>query len=136
MSSRFVTNSVLTVGGGFLVAASLAFAPTVTAWLALAVSIGVLATSAVAQVDPSRTLVQRGLDGIAGIVAVVMLVFSVVFTGVAVHWLAFAFALGFVGLGYTGLVLNEVGDWRAEHGLAPLRGVRVVHGSHRDSYAA
>jgi hypothetical protein len=126
MSTRFLTNALITLLAGFVVVASVAFTPAVTAWLALALGIAVLVVSAAAQTDRSRGFVQRILDGGFGLLAVVTIVFSFVFSGGAVRWLSFAEALGFIGLAYSGLALNEVAEWRAEHGLAPLHGLHVV----------
>jgi hypothetical protein len=126
MSTRFFTNALITLLAGFVVVASVAFTPAVTAWLAFALGIAVLVVSATAQTDRSRGLVQRILDGGFGLLAVVTIVFSFVFSGGAVRWLSFAEALGFIGLAYSGLALNEVAEWRAELGLAPLHGLHVV----------
>jgi O-antigen/teichoic acid export membrane protein len=136
MSTRFVTGAALVLGGGFLVAASLAFAPAITAWLAFAIASGAIALLAAAQLDTARGLAQRAMDGVAGALAVLTLIFSLVFTGTAVQWLMFAFAVGFVALGYVGLTVNEIGEWRAEHGLAPLHGLRLVHGDREHRLAA
>jgi hypothetical protein len=95
-------------------------------WLALALGVAVLVISDAAQTDRSRGLVQRILDGGFGVLAVVTIVFSLVFSDAAVQWLSFAAALGFIGLAYSGLAINEVAEWRAEHGLAPLHGLHVV----------
>jgi hypothetical protein len=126
MSTRFFTNALITLLAGFVVVASIAFAPAITAWLALALGIAVLVVSAAAQADRSRGMVQRILDGGVGLLAVVTIVFSLVFSGAAVQWLSFAEALGFIGLAYSGLAINEVAEWRAEHGLAPLNGLHVL----------
>jgi hypothetical protein len=136
MSTRFITNTAVVLGSGFLVVASQAFTPSVTAWLALAVAIGILGISAAAQLDASRGIAQRALDGAVGALAVVTIVFSLVFTGNTVMWLSFAEALGFVALAFTGLTINEAAQWRAEHGLAPLHGLRVVHRSEERKLAA
>jgi hypothetical protein len=126
MSTRFFTNALITLLAGFVVVASVAFTPAVTVWLALALGVAVLVISAAAQTDRSRGLVQRVLDGGFGVLAVVTIVFSLVFSGGPVRWLSFAEALGFIGLAYSGLAINEVAEWRAEHGLAPLHGLHVV----------
>jgi hypothetical protein len=126
MTTRFITNAFLGLAGAFLVVASLAFAPTVTAWLALAVAIGVIVITAAAQLDRSRGTAQRSFDGVVSALAVVTLVFSLVLTHAAVMWLSFAFGLGFVALAYIGLAYNEIAEWRLEHGLSELHGLRLV----------
>ena len=128
MSTRFITGAALVLGGGFLVAASLAFAPAITAWLAFGIAIGALAVLGAVQLDRSRGVAQRALDGVTGALAILTLIFSLVFTGGAVQGLMFAFALGFAGLGYIAMALNEVGQWRAAHGLTDLPGLHVVRG--------
>jgi hypothetical protein len=131
MSTRFFTNALITLFAGFVVVASVAFRPAITAWLALALGIAVLVISGAAQADRSRGVVQRLLDGGIGLLALVTIVFSLVFSGAAVQWLSFAEALGFFGLAYSGLAINEVAEWRAEHGLAPLHGLHVVPSNDR-----
>lgn len=126
MSTRFMTSALITLMAGFVVVISLVFKPAVTAWLAVSLGIAVIAISAAAQIDRSRGSVQRLIDGIAVVLGAVTIVFSLVFHGSAVQWLSLAEALGFVALAYTGLTLNEVAQWRAEHGLYPLQGLRVV----------
>ncbi len=136
MSTRFLSNATIALAGGFVVVASMAFVPSVTAWLAFAVAIGVIAVVAVAQLDTARGFVQRGLDGLMVVLAVITLVMSLVFTGTAVMWLMFAFALGFVGLAYAGLAANEVAQWREARGLTPLRGLHVIEGIREHKLAA
>jgi hypothetical protein len=126
MSTRFMTNALIALMGGFVVVISLAFKPAATAWLAFAMGIGVLLILALAQSDRSRGIVQRLLDAGGAVLAVITIIFSLAFHGATVQWLSFAEALGFVGLAYSGLVVNEIAEWRAEHGLAPLHGLRVI----------
>jgi hypothetical protein len=126
MSTRFMTNALIALMGGFVVVISVAFRPAVTAWLAFAMGIAVLLILALAQSDRSRGIVQRLLDASGAALAVITIIFSLVFHGATVRWLSFAEALAFVGLAYGGLVINEVAEWRAEHGLAPLHGLRVI----------
>ena len=88
-----------------------------TAWLALAIAIAVVLIVAVAQLDRSRGLLPRMLDGVVGVLGIWTIVASLIFAGPAVMWLSFAEALGFVGLAFTGLTVHEIGTWRALHGL-------------------
>ena len=53
-------------------------------------------------------------------VAVVLIVFSLVFSGATVIWLAFALALGFVGVAVAGMTLHEIANWRSAHELGQL----------------
>lgn len=120
MSTRYLTNAAIALLGGFVVVASQAFTPAVTAWLAFAIAIAVVLIVAVAQLDRSRGVVQRVLDGFLGALGIWTIVASLVFTGSLVMWLSFAAALGFVGLGFIGLTVREIASWRAEHGLNAL----------------
>jgi cation transport ATPase len=126
MSTRFLTNGVLALAGGFVVVASKAFAPAPTAWLAFALGILIIIVAALGQLDRSRGDVQRILDGATMGLGVITIVFSLVFHGGTVAWLSFAEALGVVALAATGLTLNEIAQWRTERGLASLHYLRVM----------
>ena len=117
MSTRYFTNLAIALAGGFLVVASRVFATNTVEWLSFAVAIGVVVISLAAQLDRSRGLIQRGLDGLLLSLGVVTIVFSQTFSGTTLTWLAFAEALGFVGLAVTGLTVHEVETWRAAHQL-------------------
>jgi uncharacterized membrane protein (DUF373 family) len=84
------------------------------------VAIGVITIAVLAQLDRQRGRVQRVID--AGIVALgaLLIVFGLASSGTAVTWLTFAFALGLVGLGVTGLTLHDVAIWRGQHRLDAL----------------
>jgi hypothetical protein len=69
MSTCFLTNAIIAVATGFLVAARQAFASSTTAWIAFGIAIGILAVSCLAQTDVSRGRVQRTLDGVVAIVS-------------------------------------------------------------------
>lgn len=134
MSMRYLSNAAIALFGGFVVVASQAFAPAVTAWLAFAIAIAVLVVAGVSQLQRGRGVVQRILDGVTGLLAVGAIIASLVFVGPAVMWLSFAGGLGFVLLAFTGLTLHEIWTYRATHGLtvrtfeapelAPADGVR------------
>jgi uncharacterized membrane protein HdeD (DUF308 family) len=105
-----------------VVVASQAFASATVAWLAFGVAIVALGISVLAQLDSRRGLDQRVLDGAMGVISVVLVVFSLVFAGATVIWLAFALALGFVAVAVAGLSLHEIETWRSANGLGQLRG--------------
>jgi hypothetical protein len=117
MSMRYLSNAAIALLGGFVVVASQTFAPAVTAWLAFAVAIAVLVIVGTSQLQRGRGVVQRVLDGVTGLLAVLSIIASLVFVGPAVMWLSFAAGLGFVLLGFVGLTLHEVWTYRATHGL-------------------
>jgi hypothetical protein len=117
MSMRYLSNAAIALLGGFVVVASRTFAPAVTAWLAFAIAIAVLVIGGTSQLQRGRGVVQRVLDGVIGLLAVLSIIASLVFVGPAVMWLSFAAGLGFVLLGFVGLTLHEVWTYRATHGL-------------------
>jgi len=120
MSSHYLTCLPIAILGGFLVVVSQAFGPPVLGWVAFGVAIGVITIPVLAQLDRQRGRVQRVID--AGIVALgaLLIVFGLVGSGTAVTWLTFAFALGLVTLGVTGLTLHDVAIWRGQHRLEAL----------------
>lgn len=117
MSMRYLSNAAIALFGGFVVVASQAFAPAVTAWLAFAIAIAVLVVAGVSQLQRGRGVVQRILDGVMGLLAVGAIIASLVFVGPTVMWLSLAGGLGFVLLAFTGLTLHEIWTYRATHGL-------------------
>ena len=109
--TRYFTNAIIALLAGFVVVATQAFAAPTVAWLAFGIAIAILGLSGLSQLDPNRGLVQRLLDGVSASIATVLIVFSLVFTGSVVTWLAFALALGFVGVALVGMTLHEVETW-------------------------
>jgi hypothetical protein len=120
MSSRFLTNMVTALIGGFIVVESLTFSHPAEKWVAFAFAIAVLGTALASQLDAARGTAQRALDGVLAAIAGATIGISVVFAGTTVMWLDFALALGLVGTSVAGLTLNEVMSWRAGHGLGEL----------------
>jgi hypothetical protein len=109
--TRYFTNVIIALLAGFVVVATQAFAAPTVAWLAFGAAIASLGISVLAQLDPDRGLVQRILDGVIASIATVLIVFSLVFAGSLVTWLAFGLALGFVAVALAGMTLHEVGTW-------------------------
>jgi hypothetical protein len=114
---RYLSNAAIALFGGFVVVASQAFAPAVTAWLAFAIAIAILVVAGVSQLQRGRGIVQRILDGVTGLLAAGSVIASLVFVGPAVMWLSFAAGAGFVLLAFVGLTLHEIWTYRATHGL-------------------
>ena len=123
MTSRYFTNVIIALLGGLVVVGSQVFVPATVAWLAFGVAIVALGISVLAQLDSQRGLDQRALDGAMAVISAVLVVFSLVFSGATVTWLAFALALGFVGVAVVGLTLHEIETWRSAHNLGQLRGL-------------
>lgn len=120
MSSRYVTNVLLALFGGFVVVASRSFRPSVVGWVASAFGIVVIAVSFMAQFDRSRGLFQRAMDGVMVAFAGLAIGFGVAAAGSAERWTVFAFALGWVALSIASLTVHEVAQWRVERGLGQL----------------
>ena len=120
MSTHYLTCLPIAILGAFLVVVSQAFGPPVLGWVAFGVAIGVITIPVLAQLDRQRGRVQRVID--AGIVALgaLLIVFGLASSGTTVTWLTFAFALGLVTLGVSGLTLHDVAIWRAQHRLDAL----------------
>jgi hypothetical protein len=120
MNSRFLTNTVLAVLGGFTVVASMVWAPSTFMWLMLGA--GVLAVALAGGIAmKGRGNAQRTLDGAIGILGVWTIVASVVFSGNVVTWLGFASAVAFVGLALIGLTLHELYTERVVHSIEVRR---------------
>lgn len=121
MSSRFSSNALIALLGGLVVVLSMALGSTTAlAWVAFGIAIGVVAIAAIAQLDTHRGMAQRLLDVGTAAVGGTLIAVSVVFAGTTVMWLAFALALGLVGVSFVGLTLHEVESWRASHQLGEL----------------
>lgn len=120
MSSRFVTNALLALLGGFVVVASRSFAPSVVGWIGFAFGIGVVLTTLLGQLDRGRGIVQRVVDGSMVALGGLAMAFGLGASGTAQLWTIFAFALGWVGLSFAGLAVHEIASWRSRHELATL----------------
>ncbi len=118
MSTRFVTNLLLTVAAGFILVATQAFAPATAGWLAFAVTgLGAVAIAVAGLVLPRRGVAQRVLDGAVLTIGLWTVVESLTFTGAALTWLSFGAAAGIAALAITGLTLHEVRSERVVHSL-------------------
>lgn len=116
MNSRYFTNLVLAVAGGFLIVASQAWSVPVFMWIMFGIGIiaMVLSTSIAL---PGRGLLQRGLDGAVSVLGAWTIIASLVFAGATVTWLGFASGCAFVGLALAGLTLHELRTERVVHSL-------------------
>lgn len=120
MSTRYVSNGLISLLGGLLVVFSMAVSAATAGWIAFGVAIGIVAISGLVQLDTGRGLVQRLIDLALVMVGGTLIAASVFFTGTTLTWLVFALALGFVGFSFMGLTFHEVESWRAMHGLGEL----------------
>ncbi|MGH9130925.1 MAG: hypothetical protein ACRDWV_04480 [Acidimicrobiales bacterium] len=141
MSTRYLSNALVTLLGGLVVVTSLTLAAGPSAWIGFGIGLAVVVVSLLAQLDRSRGLAQRGLDTMVLAASTTMIVVSLVLAASTVVWVMFALALGFVALGMTSLTLHEVFGWRSEHGLGELHWLENTarpehHRSRRDNLAA
>lgn len=113
MSTHYLTGSLFTVLGAFVVVVSQAFTPSVLGWVAFGIAVAVATGTLLAQLDRSRGVVQRTLDIATVIVAGLLIILSLTASGTAETWLSFSFALGIVALGHAGLTVHEVSAWRS-----------------------
>ncbi|MBO0693289.1 MAG: hypothetical protein J2P58_10370 [Acidimicrobiaceae bacterium] len=120
MSSRYITNVLVVLFGGFVVVATRSFGPSAVGWIGFAFGITVVGISVVAQVDPARGLLQRAIDLGLLVLGGLTIAFGLAASGSTQLWTVFAFTLGWVALGFAGLTAHEIGTWRARFGLAPL----------------
>jgi hypothetical protein len=118
VSTRFATNLVLAVAGGFIVVESQAFSAAVAGWVTLGVALGILTMLGLSQIDGMRGSLQRALDGITGILGIWTVIASVVFTGATLTWLSFAEGIGFTSLAVIGLLVHELKTERVVHSLS------------------
>ncbi|MGH9107373.1 MAG: hypothetical protein ACRDZX_16415 [Acidimicrobiales bacterium] len=132
MNSKYITNLVLGLFGGFIVVETLKFSHPTERWVAFAFAIAVVAISLSAWLDRSRGLVQQSLDGLMTALGGTMIGISVVYTGPTAQWIDFALALGWVATAVTGMSMNEVEAWRVTHGMAELQ--PFSHGPHLRSH--
>jgi hypothetical protein len=115
MRSRFLTNAVFVVLGGFLAIASMAFGVAEFTWLMFGAGIAALALAAPAVTIIARGVPQRGLDAAIGLLGAWTIVASMVFGGVAITWLGFASGVALVALALAGLTLHELSTERVVH---------------------
>jgi hypothetical protein len=136
MSTHYITCAPIALLGGFLVVVSQTFPPTTLEWVATGVAIAAIVIATLAQLDGARGGVQRIIDVAIVADATLLIVFALVASDTAVEWLTFAFALGLVGLAFTGLSLHELSSWRAQNHVAGLRWLTNLEGGMTSSRAA
>jgi hypothetical protein len=117
MSTRYLTNLVLALVGGFLLVASQAFTVAIFMWLMLAGGIATIVVAAPGVAIPSHGAVQRGLDYLFSLLGIWTIVASIVFGGVAITWLGFASGAALVALALVGLTAHELSTERIVHAL-------------------
>ncbi len=127
MRSRYLTNIVLALLAGFLVVASMAFAPAVLTWLMLGIGAASLAIVGPAGLALRRRgILQRGLDGIVAVLGAWTIVAGLVFAGATVTWLGFSAAIAIVAMAVIGLTAHELSTERVVHSLEVHAGTREM----------
>jgi hypothetical protein len=117
MSTRYLTNLILTLIGGFLVVVSQAFGTDLFSWVMLGVGIVTIVVAAPGVAVGSRGSMQRGLDYLFSLLGAWTIIASMVFGAVALTWLGFASGIGLVALGVGGLTMHELSTERVVHSL-------------------
>ena len=122
MSTRFVSNMLLALAGGFVIVATQAFAPPVVAWIAFGVTgIGVLVLMAATALAAGRGHIQRTLDAVAAALAAWTIVETLVFSGMVMVWLTLGTAAALVAIAAAGLIAHELSTERVVHSLEDVR---------------
>lgn len=117
MSTRYLTNLILTLVGGFLVVVSQGFGGGLFSWVMLGFGIATIVIAAPGVAIGSRGSTQRGLDYLFSLLGAWTIIASMVFAGAALTWLGFASGVGLVALGVAGLTLHELSTERVVHSL-------------------
>ena len=138
MRTRYLTNIVLALLGGFLVVVSQAFSASTLTWLMLGVGALALAISVPGLPIRSRGLPQRGMDVIVSVLGAWTIIAGLVFAGAAVTWLGFASGIAIVAMAVIGLTAHELSTERVVHSFEVGSGAgdrerereRIVAGVH------
>jgi hypothetical protein len=122
------------LGGGFLIVAVFAFAPTTTAWLGFAVSIPLLLLGLAIAYSTLRRGAAAGekigvstLGLITAVIAAWTIIASLVFALGTARWLIFASACAHVLLSMASLVIREITTERVVHHLEVEREPLAAH---------
>lgn len=125
MSMKFVNNAVVMLLGGLVVVLSVGLqSPVAVRWSAFAIAIGIVGIAALGELDRRLGLVQHVLNLSVVATAGTLIAVTDYFGGTTLTWLAFALALGTVGIALVSLSLHEVETWRASHHLGGLHWLR------------
>jgi hypothetical protein len=111
------------LGGGFLIVAMFAWAPSTAAWLGFAVSIALLffglatAYSGARGVGIAERIGVTALGLLTTGIAIWTIIASLVFAPTTARWLIFASSCAYVALSMIGLVIREITTERVVHHL-------------------
>lgn len=117
MNTRYSTNILLALIGGFLLVASFAFTAVPFHWMMFGAGIAAVGIAAPAALIRSRGRNQRGIDLAVTAVGSWTIVASLVFGGTTMVWLGFASGAAFLVLALAGLTAYELSTERVVHSL-------------------
>ena len=100
-------NALVAFFGGFVMVVSGSFRATFVSPIGLAVGAAVVAIVLAAQLEPARSVLQRGVDIGVGLLGGLVIAACMGGSSPDLRWALFAFALGWVGLSSAGLVLRR-----------------------------
>ncbi len=121
MSMRYISNAAVVLLGGLVVVLSVGLHSAIgIRWASFAIAIGIVGIAGLAELDRRLAPIQRVLDLSMVAAAGTLIAITDYFGGTTLKWLAFALALGTVGVAFAGLTLHEVETWRASHRLGQL----------------
>ena len=110
MLTRYLSNPVVAVLGGFAVVASQAFAPSTFKWIMLGTGVVAVIAAAPFVARSARGRAQRALDALIAALGAWTIIASTVFSSATITWLGFASGVALVGLALIGLTLNELSN--------------------------
>lgn len=124
--SRFISWLAVGIAAAFLVIVSVSFSSATTAWLAFAIGIGTLVTSAGVAYRYRGDVASLLLGLVSAVISAWTVVASLVFSQTTVQTLALASALALSGLAVAGLTAHEV---EHDYTLSPQQREEVSRGS-------
>lgn len=116
MSTRYLLNLAIVIGGWFLVVATQGFPVTTVTWVTFGVAVG-LTTVSCYMAFSRGAIAQRTVGAVGLGLGGWTIVASLVFAPTTALWLGFASAIAFVAIGVVGLTLHELRSERVVHSL-------------------
>jgi hypothetical protein len=108
VTSRFISNLLVSVYATFLLVACFAFRPPLVGWLGFAMSCATVVTVLVAFAFGGRGPVARMIDVILAVIGAWTIVASRAYSGGTVKWLSFSSGAALWGLAVIGLIVHEL----------------------------
>jgi hypothetical protein len=117
MTSRFVSNLLVTAYATILLVACFAFRPAVIGWIGFAMSCATVATVLIAFAFRGRGPLQRSLDLLLVVIGAWTIIAARAYSGGSVKWLSFSGGAALWALAVVGLAAHE---WLAERTLSTV----------------